>query len=373
MTTVGPVAQREPTGPGVENLPVWHENVNRRVMCPDCKIDPPDLVEEGSDLCCANCGRVLEDRLINYESEWRTFNNDEKGGEDPTRVGDADNELLFGQQGTVIGGGANMSREARKLKKAQAMQNEDKNNRALQNAYNTIDTWADAEHLTHGVKNLAKSFYKQVYEAGSLRGKNLNGVLASCLFLACRQNNMSRSFAEIMSLTKVPKKEIGRTFKQINAILQTQSDKNVEQVMERGGIVNHDVTYKVTGPGRPGDLVDRFANMLGMPFRVQAVAKLLAAKVVAGVVTVAGRSPLSTAGSCMFFASHFFGVGKSFTEIAQVAKVSDATIKQAYKKLYEQRESLIEPDWLGPQIITIKDHLDGPLIGSLDNLPKMPG
>ena len=42
--------------------------------------------------------------------------------------------------------------------KAQAMQNEDKNNRALQNAYNTIDTWADAEHLTHGVKNLAKSF-----------------------------------------------------------------------------------------------------------------------------------------------------------------------------------------------------------------------
>lgn len=367
MTTVGPPA---PTGPGVENIPVWHENVNRRIICPDCKIDPPDLVEEGSDLCCASCGRVLEDRLINYESEWRTFNNDEKGGEDPTRVGDADNELLFGQQGTTIGGGgANMSREARKLKKAQAMQNEDKNNRALQNAYNIIDTWAEAEHLTHGVKNTAKSLYKLVYETGTLRGKNLNGILASCLFLACRNSGASRSFAEIMSLTKVPKKEIGRTFKQINELVEKHSAQNAKAIIARGGIVNPDATYKSTTASRPRDLVDRFANMLGMPFRVQAVAKLLADKVVSGVITVAGRSPLSTAGSAMFFASHFFGVGKSFTEIAQVAKVSDATIKQAYKKLYEHRESLIEPEWLGAQPTTVKDRIA--LFGDLANLPKI--
>lgn len=367
MTTIAPPA---PTAPGVENLPVWHENVNRRIVCPDCKIDPPDLVEEGSDLCCANCGRVLEDRMINYESEWRTFNNDEKGGEDPTRVGDADNELLFGQQGTTIGGGgANLSREARKLKKAQAMQNEDKNNRALQNAYNIIDTWADAEHLTHGVKNTAKSLYKQVYEIGSLRGKNLNVVLASCLFIACRNSGAGRSFAEIMSLTKVPKKEIGRTFKQITELVSKQSEQNREAIVARGGVVNPETSFKSAGPNRPRDLVDRFANMLGMPFRVQAVAKVLADKVISGVITVAGRSPLSTAGSAMFFASHFFGVGQTFTEIAQVAKVSDATIKQAYKKLYEHREQLIEKEWLGPQPVTVKDQT--PLIGDLANLPKI--
>ena len=358
-----------PIAQGIENQPAWRENTNRHLICPDCRINPPDLIEENADLICGSCGRVLEERLISYESEWRTFNNDEKGGDDPTRVGDVENDLLFGNQGTTIGGGgANMSKEARKLKKAQAMQNDDKNNRALQSAYNQIDTWADAEHLTHNVKQTAKSYYKQVYEAGSFRGKNINGILASCLFLACRSQHVGRSFAEIMSLTKVPKKEIGRTFKQLNEYLQRQSDKTNEEIKDRGGIVNPNAgPYRPPEVARAKDLIERFGGMLGLSFRVQAVAQLLAEKVVAKLPAVAGRSPLSMAGSCLYFASYLFGVGKSFAAIAEVALVSDATIKQAYKKLYEHRASLVEDDWLGPQPQVLKDRA---LNGDLANLPK---
>lgn len=56
-------------------------------------------------------------------------------------------------------------------------------------------------------------------------------------------------------------------------------------------------------------------------------------------------------------ASHLLGKGKSPKDISQVAGVSDGTIRTAYKFLYQDRERLIEPEWIA----------DGK--GSMDNLP----
>ena len=42
------------------------------------------------------------------------------------------------------------------------------------------------------------------------------------------------------------------------------------------------------------------------------------------------------------------GEPKSPREIAQVAGVSDGTIRTAYKQLYAEKERLINPDWLLP-------------------------
>jgi transcription initiation factor TFIIB len=56
-------------------------------------------------------------------------------------------------------------------------------------------------------------------------------------------------------------------------------------------------------------------------------------------------------------ASYLLGKPKSPKEISGVAGVSDGTIRTAYKYLYQERERLIEPEWIA----------DGK--GNLDNLP----
>ena len=58
----------------------WQEDLNVALICPDCKENPPNLVEEFSagDTICGSCGRVLADRIIDTRSEWRTFSNDGK-------------------------------------------------------------------------------------------------------------------------------------------------------------------------------------------------------------------------------------------------------------------------------------------------------
>ena len=364
-------------GIGAENQPptdIWRENLNTHLICPDCKQFPPDLIEENAETICANCGMILADRLVSYESEWRTFNSDEGRGDDPNRVGDADNELLGANQlATQIGGGGpGVSKESRKLKKIQAAQTADKNNKALQSAYTQIDAWAERAELNAQVKNAAKHYYKSVDDAKAFKGKSLDVVLAGCLFIACRQCKTPRSFSEIFGLTSVPKKEIGRVYKNLEKFLTSSANEQIKTIETEGGIVNREsVEYVGTQSTKPADLCARYCNMLGLDFRVQSVSQALAEKI-STISTLAGRSPLSNAAACIYFASHLLGRGKSSKEISEVAHVSDATIKHAYKFLLAEKEKLVSQEWLGPQPQPrdFTGATAGPMIGDVKNLPN---
>lgn len=346
---------------GVENqAPAWRENSNVHLVCPECKQFPPDLIEENADTICANCGMVLAERLVSYESEWRTFNSDEGKGDDPNRVGDVENELLHGNLGTTIGGsGPNVSKETRRLQKAQASQTDDKHNKALQSAYAQLELWADKAALQNNVKRTAKAFYKIVYDANALRGKSLDVVLAGCLFIACRQRGQGRSFNDIFSLTSVPKKEIGRVYKALEKFLTKASQEQIKIIEEGGGTANREqLEYKGTTSTKPEALCARYCNMLGLPFRVQKVSEELANKI-PSIENLAGRSPLSNAAACIYFVSHLLGAPKQSKAISECAGVSDATIKHAYKFLYNERARLLEPNWLGPQTAPAGMNLNG--------------
>jgi transcription initiation factor TFIIB len=345
----------------------WQANLNTHLICPDCRRDPPNLIEDtaNADTICGDCGMVLADRLISYESEWRTFNSDEGKGDDPNRVGEADNELLTGSNtGTTIGGGANASKETRRLKRAQAAQQDSKADKILTTAYNQIDQWGDRAALPTKVRTTAKQYYKRVFEAGQFKGKNVDIVLASCLFLACRQHKVARSFNEMFALTNVPKKDIGRNYKMLEKFLVSDSTNKLNSIEAEGGIIGRDqVEYKTTVSTKPDQLCGRFCNMLGLPWKVQTVAESLA-RGVANISELAGRSPLSNAAACTYLASHLYGIGKSTKDISNVAGVSDATIKHAYKYLHAKRDTMIEKEWLGVQ--------PGGLVGDLKNLPPAP-
>ena len=64
------------------------------------------------------------------------------------------------------------------------------------------------------------------------------------------------------------------------------------------------------------------------------------------VGALAGRSPLSAAGACIYMVSYLMKQPKTAKEIAAVAGVSDGTIRTAYKFLYAKKDQLIDPDWV---------------------------
>ncbi|KAH7139375.1 transcription initiation factor-like protein iib [Dendryphion nanum] len=337
----------EEARPQVQQDDEWREDLNVLMMCPDCRENPPNLVEEFSsgDTVCGSCGRVLADRTIDTRSEWRTFSNDEAGNDDPSRVGDAANPLLNGSQlHTEISftdGG-----RSRDLLRAQNKSNLDKSNKNLQSAYGQISTLCESSNIPKVVADTTKLLYKKADDGKIFKGKSQDAIIAGCILIACRQHDVPRSFREIFKLTSVSKKEIGRTFKALESYLHKKiQEENSSSKTAGSGAALNSASFKHTKSTEASELIGRACNKLGLDQLTSIVAQECAAKVTS-LGVAAGRSPLSITGACIYLIAHLMNQGRSPKQIGDVVDVSDGTIRTAYKILYAALDSIIEKSWL---------------------------
>ncbi|RPA88978.1 cyclin-like protein [Choiromyces venosus 120613-1] len=324
----------------------WEANHNVSVMCPDCREVPANIVEEFSsgDMVCGSCGLVLGDRIVDTRSEWRTFSNDDQAGDDPSRVGDAANPFLNGAQlETTISytpGGA-----GRELHRAQNKTAGDKSTKGLLAAYKEIGAFCDSINIQKVVSDAAKQLFKIVDDHKAFKGKPQEAIIAGCIFIACRQCQVPRTFREIFALTKVPKKEIGRVFKALEKFFAAQDSKKMDEITKSGGIVDDSQQYKTTSSTKATELMIRYCNNLNLTQNCTTIAQELADRA-ATIGTLAGRSPISSAAACIYMVSHLMKQPKTAKEISTIAGVSDGTIRNAYKHLYIDRNKLIDLKWV---------------------------
>jgi len=334
----------------------WAENLNIRIICPDCREDPPNLIEEFSsgDLICESCGMVLQQNVVDTRSEWRSFQNDDQGNDDPSRVGEAANPLLNGSQLSSDIMFTHGDIRSRELNRAQNRANEDRGNRTLLEAYKQIGNFCDAIHLSNVVTNMAKQLYKMTIEAKQFKGKNTEAIIAGCIFIACRQHGVGRTFKEISRLTRVQKKELGRVFKELEKFFK-QSKLSALKSDANTANANAVTGYRNTNSTEPKELCGRFGSNLGLPTTVQIIAGECAESLLEGGM-LAGRSPLSVAAVALYIISNLMGHPKSAREIGNACSVSDGTIRTAWRKIYDDRLAIVKPAWIEKG-------------GNVDNLP----
>ncbi|KAK2626950.1 hypothetical protein QTJ16_004125 [Diplocarpon rosae] len=343
----------------------WSENLNMTMVCKDCKEVPPNLVEEFSsgDMVCGSCGLVLGDRIVDTRSEWRTFANDDQGNDDPSRVGDGANPLLNGSQLTTSISFQDGNARSRDLMRTQNKSSNDKATKGLLAAYKEIGAHCDAVNIPKNVSDTAKHLFKLVDDAKAFKGKSQEAIVAGCIFIACRQCGVPRTFREIYALTKVSKKDIGRTFKALEKFFAEDSSGKgktgaagkliaIAMTILLGvnsapqGLAMSNDAYQTTTSTNARDLCVRYCSQLGLQnMQFVKVSQGLAEKMTT-VGDLAGRSPLSVAAACIYMASYLLGKPKTPKDISQVAGVSDGTIRTAYKYLYQERERLIETEWI---------------------------
>jgi len=325
----------------------WSDDLNVLLMCPDCRENPPNIVEEFSagDTICGSCGRVLADRIIDTRSEWRTFSNDDQGNDDPSRIGDAANPLLHGSQlATEIGFGDGSLRN-RELSRAHNKSNHDKANKALQAAYGQITTLCDSQNISRPTADTAKQLFKQADDAKLFKGKSQDAIIAGCIFIACRQMKQQRSFREIFKMTNVSKKEVGRTFKALEAFLQKMQKEKGGPMVAANGIVMDANNYTTGTSTSAENLMPRACAKLKLDTMTQIVAEDCA-RIVTEQGVAAGRSPLSIAGACLYLVSHFMKNPKSPKEIGAAVEVSDGTIRTAYKLMHAAIDKIWQDNWV---------------------------
>lgn len=335
----------------VTEEPFAGPNLNITLTCPECKIFPPDLIERFSegDIVCGSCGLILSDRVVDTRSEWRTFSNDDQNGDDPSRVGDAGNPLLENEDlSTMISYAPDNVKAGRDLSRAQSKSLVDKKDNALAAAYSKISQMCDGYQLPKIVQDGAKEVYKLVHDEKQLRGKSQESIMAAAIFIGCRKAKVARTFKEIWALTNVPKKEIGKVFKIMRAVIQKKNETNP-------GAYSMIEDSEQTTQTSAEDLIRRFCSHLGLPNEVTNAAEHIARKCRDSGI-LAGRSPITIAATVIYMSSLIFGADVSPSKIANKTGVSDGTIKTSFKVMYEDRDKLIDPNWVGS--------------GKLENLPR---
>jgi len=305
-----------------------------RLICPECRDPNPNIVEEfgSGDLVCGNCGLVLGDRIVDTRSEWRTFANDE--GDDPSRVGAASDPLMEGmeQLDTMISfrdGGSGISRE---LQRAASRSQNSRSERNLLTAFRDISSWCDQFSLPKMISDIAKQLYKRSDEEKLLRGKPLEAVIAACIFIACRQAHVPRTFREICNLTHVSKKVLGQCYKALEQAFN----------LSPGATAQSNNSSSTTGPE---NLLVRYCNHLDLPANVQSITSdIIITARTHGIAD--GRSPVSIAGGAIYFTCCLLGKNKPLRDISAVAGVSEGTIKLVYRLYYAEKEKLVKKEWV---------------------------
>lgn len=222
---------------------------------------------------------------------------------------------------------------ARELQRAASRSQSSRSERNLLSAFRDISSWCDQFSLPKTISDIAKQLYKRSDEEKLLRGKPLDAVIAACIFIACRQAHVPRTFREICNLTHVSKKVLGQCYKALEQAFN----------LTPGASAHHSSTPAIsTGPE---DLLVRYCNHLDLPPNVQAICKdIIVEARNHGIAD--GRSPVSIAGGAIYFTCHLLGKAKSARDISSVAGVSEGTIKLVYRLYYAEKEKLVKQEWI---------------------------
>ncbi|KAG7451745.1 TFIIB-domain-containing protein [Guyanagaster necrorhizus] len=315
--------------------PTFLPDLAVRLICPECKDPHPQIAEEFSsgDLVCRTCGLVLGDRIVDTRSEWRTFANDERD-DDPSRVGAASDPLMEGmeQLDTAISFRDGRNGLSRELRRAQSRGQGSRQEQNLMVAFRDISSWCDQISLPKVVSDTAKQIFKHAEQGQILRGKPTDAIIAACIFIACRQAHVPRTFREMCDLTRVSKKVLGQCYKSLEHSFN----------LTVGASATHPSLAPSIGPE---SLVGRYCNHLDLPPNFQVICSdiIMAAREL-GIGH--GRSPVSIAGGAIYFTCLLLGKPKSTRDIGAVAGVSEGTIKLVYRSYLVEKDKLVKQKWI---------------------------
>lgn len=275
-----------------------------------------------AEIICMNCGLVLTDRIIDEGPEWRAFDQEQR--DKRARVG-APLTFTIHDKGlsTMIDWrnrdsyGKDLAPKRRaqiyRLRKWQRrIRVSDATERNLAYALSELDRMASSLGLPRTVREIAAMLYRRAVEQRLIRGRSIEGVAAAALYAACRQSRIPRTLDEVAEVSRVGKKEIGRSYRFIARELRLSIP-----------------------PTSPIDYVPRFISELKLLGEVQAEAVQIL-KMAASQGLTSGRGPTGVAAAAIYVASVLGNSRRTQREVAAVARVTEVTVRNRYKELVEK-------------------------------------
>jgi transcription initiation factor TFIIB len=296
--------------------------------CPNCGSEDIQEDVQAGDLVCQDCGRVVGDRIIRTDKEWREFQ-DDTGSKSKSRVGGPENPFL---ENSALSTSISQKGGFVPLLKTQTRISTGKDS-SLKNAFKKIDEFAARMSVPQIVKDRSKEIWKSLDDAKAVKGRNSEALIAACIYIGCREYGYTRSFSELDKFvsTSTTKQHLKSCFSHVVKVLGIQMD-----------AVDH------------SNFTNLWGDRLGLPVKLSTVATHVAKTAVERGVT-AGRAPTTVAAAALYLVCGLteYDEKGSLKEIATQSGVAEGTIKLAYKEMEVCIKDLL-PDNFDPKQFLIK-------------------
>lgn len=290
--------------------------------CPECNGKRIIKDYEKGELLCAQCGLIITENIQDLGPDWRAFDAEQKAkrarGGAPIKYMRPNKGLMteIDQYNRDIRGGrispkkqAQLYRMRKWHKRVSIASSMERN---LVIALAELDRVASSLGLPENLKESAALLYRKAVKEELIRGRLIESVVAAVIYAICRIQGIPRTLDEISKSSGMEKKEIGRAYRFLKSEL--------------------DVNVPLTDPGQ---YVQKFATALRLGGNVQEEAiKLIKKALKKGLIS--GRGPTGVAAAALYIASAMFGEKRTQKEVADVAGVTEVTIRNRYRELKKE-------------------------------------
>ncbi|MBI2129982.1 transcription initiation factor IIB [Candidatus Woesearchaeota archaeon] len=285
--------------------------------CPECGGINLFWNKDKGEIICKDCGLVIEDKMVDFTQEWRNF--EDEGGESKRRGGAPMTYTQYDQGlGTEVGQQGDLyqlrSKDRNKFFRLRKWQYRISTaiERNLKLALAELKRVSSYLKLPKSVEEESSRIYTLAVQRGLVRGRSMESVVAGALYAACRRHEVPRTLDELSEASGIEKKEIGRTYR----------------------FVTRELGITIL-PSNPADYIPRFASALKLSPETQSKSVEILERAQKAELT-SGRGPTGIAAAALYVAALMHGEKRTQREVADVAGVTEVTIRNRYKELLDE-------------------------------------
>ena len=280
------------------------ENIS--IFCPECggKIIP---IQERGENVCRQCGLVIDERIVDFaHTGKRAFTKHEKEKRDRTG---SPISILLPDMGlsTVIDKKKISNPDLKRAAKWNSRMSWDKRNMLI--ATTELKRIASNLNLPNHIKKSGIRLYKEAFKKKLLRGRSINGMVAACLYFACREEKIPRTLQEILNETSVSAKNVRRCYRTLI----------------------RELNLKVPSTD-PISLIPRYIAELQLDAELEKITiKIL--RIFTSKYSTSGKDPKGLCAGALYLVSKKKNRKISQKEIANLVGVTEVTLRSRYKEI----------------------------------------
>jgi len=292
---------------GLELLPVER--------CPECDGSSIVYDQSSGEIVCTTCGFVITTKIIDKGPEWRAFTPEQHIKR--ARVGARytfaihDKGLSTNIERRDIRGypserKAQLYRLRRWQRRTRFSGYAERN---LAAALSEMHRVADPLNLPKSILETAAIMYRKAVKKHLTRGRSVRAMAVAAMYLACRQCKLLRTLDELSQAAGIAKLDVARYYR----------------------LLVRNLGYSVS-PQKARRYIAKFCSKLGLSGEVEGVSYEML-QVARELRLTSGRAAKGVAAASCYVASKLFSDYRTQREVAEVAGVTEVTIRNRYKEL----------------------------------------